>query len=67
VVNNNAVLLENNQYYVMLQKSPGEFAKIQVQIGRVFHRHTEVKEGLQSGNQVVTDGSLFVMTAFNQL
>jgi hypothetical protein len=51
----------------MLQKSPGEFAKIQVQIGRVFHRHTEVKEGLQSGNQVVTDGSLFVMTAFNQL
>lgn len=67
VVNNNSVLLENNQYYVMMEKSHGEFVKVQIQTGRVFHRFTEVKEGLQVGNRVVTEGSLFVLTAFNQL
>lgn len=67
VVSNNAVLLENNQYYVMVEKAKGEFVKVQIQPGRVFHRHTEVKEGLVRGNRVVTEGSLFVLTAFNQL
>ena len=65
VVDNTAVLLEDNQYYAMVETNPREFKKVQIQPGRVFHRFTEVKQGLQVGDRVVSEGSLFVLTAFN--
>ncbi len=67
VVNNTSIILENNQYYVMVETSPREFKKVQIIPGRVFHRYTEVKEGLEVGTKVVGEGSLFVLTAYNQL
>lgn len=67
VVPNTSIILENNQYYVMVQSGKAEFKKVQIQTGRVFHFVSEVKEGLQVGDRVVTEGSLFVLTAFNQL
>ncbi len=67
VVDNAAVVLENNQYYVMVKSSQREFRKVQIKPGRIFHRFTEVKEGLKVGDRVVSEGSLFVLTAFNQL
>lgn len=67
VVANNSIILENNQYYVMREIGNREFIKIQIKPGKVFHRFTEVKDGLQLGERVVSEGSLFVLTAYNQL
>lgn len=67
VVNNSAIILENNQYYVMVVSGNNEFRKVQIRPGRVFHHFTEVKEGLKLGERIVSEGSLFVLTAYNQL
>lgn len=67
VVPNNAIVLENNQYYVMVEIGKNEFKKTQVEPNRVFHRFTEIKEGVKLGNRIVSEGSLFVLTAYNQL
>jgi membrane fusion protein, heavy metal efflux system len=67
VVPNNSIVLENNQYYVMVETGKNEFKKTQVEPNRVFHRFTEVKEGVKLGDLIVSEGSLFVLTAYNQL
>ncbi len=67
VINNNAIILEDNQYYVMMALSPNEFKKVQIRPGRVFHNFTELKEGVKMGDLIVSEGSLFVLTAYNQL
>jgi cobalt-zinc-cadmium efflux system membrane fusion protein len=67
VIPNTAINLENNQYYVMVVTGKNEFKKVQIKTGRVFHYYTEVLDGLEIGQHVVSDGSLFVLTAFNQL
>jgi len=67
VVSNNSIILENNQYYLMLETGNKEFKKVQIRTGRVFHRFTEIKEGIRVGDRVVGEGSLFVLTAYNQL
>jgi len=67
VVSNTSIILENNQNYVMVETGKNEFKKVQIKTGRVFHYYTEVLDGVSAGQRVVTDGSLFVLTAFNQL
>ncbi|GHM99091.1 hemolysin D [Cytophagales bacterium WSM2-2] len=67
VVPNISIILENNQSYVMLETGKNEFKKVQIKTGRVFHYYTEVLEGVSVGQRIVTEGSLFVLTAFNQL
>ncbi|MBI1768909.1 MAG: efflux RND transporter periplasmic adaptor subunit [Bacteroidetes bacterium] len=67
VVSNTSIILENNQNYVMVKTGENEFKKVQIKTGRVFHYYTEVLGGVEVGQRVVTDGSLFVLTAFNQL
>jgi membrane fusion protein, heavy metal efflux system len=67
VIPNSSIILENNQYYVMVENNTHEFKKVQIKPGRAFHRFTEVKEGLKLGEKVVSEGSLFVLTAYNQL
>jgi cobalt-zinc-cadmium efflux system membrane fusion protein len=67
VVSNNSIILENNQNYVMVETGKNEFRKVQIKTGRVFHYYTEVLDGVKVGQRIVTDGSLFVLTAFNQL
>jgi cobalt-zinc-cadmium efflux system membrane fusion protein len=62
-----AVVLENNRYFVMRKNSTGEFEKVIVVLGRSFADYYEVVEGLKDGDQIVTKGSLFVLTAFNRL
>jgi membrane fusion protein, heavy metal efflux system len=51
----------------MVEANKGEFRKVQIQPGRVFHRFTEVKSGVTLGEKIVSEGSLFVLTAYNQL
>jgi len=67
VIPNISIILENNQNYVMVETGKNEFKKVQIKIGRVFHYYTEVLDGVGVGQRVVTEGSLFVLTAFNQL
>jgi membrane fusion protein, heavy metal efflux system len=67
VVPNTAIILENNQYYVMQEVGTNEFRKVQIKPGHAFHNTTEIKEGVEVGAKIVSEGALFVLTAFNQL
>jgi len=62
-----SVVLENNRYYVMRQTSKGQFEKVVVTIGRSFGSYYEVTGGLKLGDKVISEGSLFAVTAFNRL
>ena len=62
-----AVILENNRYYVMREIGKGQFEKVVVTIGKTFGSFYEVSSGLNLGDRVVSDGSLFVLTAYNRL
>lgn len=62
-----AVILENNRYYVMKEVGKGQFEKTNITIGRSFGSYYELNSGLKIGDRVVTEGSLFVVTAFNRL
>jgi len=62
-----AVILENNRYYVMREIAKGKFEKVGLTIGRTFGDFYEVESGLNMGDRVVSDGSLFVLTAYNKL
>ena len=66
-VPNRAMVLENNNFYVMKELKAGTFEKVKVATGRKFSDFTEVTDGLKAGDRVVIDGSLFALTAFNQL
>lgn len=67
VVSNTSIILENDQNYVMVETGKNEFKKVQIKTGRVFHYYTEVLGGVEIGQRIVTEGSLFVLTAYNQL
>lgn len=67
VVSNGSIIMENNDYYVMLEIGKNEFKKVQIIPGRVFHHFTEVEDGLKLGDRVIGEGALFVLTAYNQL
>ena len=66
-VPNKAMVLENNNFYVMKEVKPGTFEKVKLTTGRKFSDFTEVTDGLNAGDRVVIEGSLFALTAFNQL
>lgn len=62
-----AVILENNHYYVMRSLGDRKFEKIVITIGKTFGNYYEVISGLKIGDRVVSEGSLFVLTAYNRL
>lgn len=61
-----AMVLENNNFYVMKETKAGTFEKVKVATGRKFNEFTEVTAGLSAGDKIVVEGSLFALTAFNQ-
>lgn len=61
-----SVVLENNQYYVMREVGTNSFEKILITIGKKFSDFAEVTNGLQAGDRVIVEGSLFAVTAYNQ-
>jgi cobalt-zinc-cadmium efflux system membrane fusion protein len=61
-----ALVLENNNFYVMKETSANTFVKVKVETGRRFNDVTEVLSGVQAGDRIIVDGSLFALTAFNQ-
>ncbi|MBS1505393.1 MAG: efflux RND transporter periplasmic adaptor subunit [Bacteroidetes bacterium] len=62
-----AVILENNHYYVMRDLGDRKFEKVVITIGKTFGNYYEVSSGLKIGDRVVSEGSLFVLTAYNRL
>jgi len=62
-----AIVLENNRYFVMRELEPKQFEKVSVSLGKAFGEYYEILSGLNTGDKIVVEGSLFVLTAFNQL
>ncbi len=62
-----AIVLESNRYFVMREVEPQKFEKVSVSIGKTFGNFYEILSGLNEGDKIVVEGSLFVLTAFNQL
>jgi len=50
----------------MKETSPNTFEKVKVTVGRKFSDFTEVTGGLNAGDRVIVEGSLFALTASNQ-
>jgi cobalt-zinc-cadmium efflux system membrane fusion protein len=61
----NAVVIENNHYFVMKEIKPEQFVKVEIQPGKAFRNMTEVKTGLIEGDRIANGGSLLVLTAYN--
>lgn len=55
-----AVIFEGPQARVWVMQGTHDAAVRQVQLGRAFHGHYEVLQGLRSGDRVVTRGALFI-------
>ncbi len=55
-----AVYLKGDKHYVFVQEQPGEFARHEVAIGSEQAGRVLILNGLQAGQQVVTDGCVFL-------
>jgi len=62
-----SIVLENSRYFVMRESRPGEFEKVPVTLGKAFGDFYEVSAGLKENEKIVSEGSLFVLAAFNRL
>jgi cobalt-zinc-cadmium efflux system membrane fusion protein len=60
-----AVVLENNNYYVMKETSHGVFQKVRVRIGKEYNNSMEIIDGLSAGDHIISEGSLFALTGYN--
>ena len=65
-VPNKALVLENNNYYVMRETASNTFEKVLVSVGRKFNDFSEVTQGLKAGDKIIVDGALLALTAYNQ-
>jgi cobalt-zinc-cadmium efflux system membrane fusion protein len=63
-VNPKAVIFSQDKYYVVKQDGPGKYSVVPVQVLRTTSQYTYVSGKLNSGDQVVTEGSLLL---FNDL
>lgn len=60
-----SVVMDNNNYYVMVQHAIGSFEKRPVKIERSLGKISFIKGGLKPGEIVVSDGSLLVLNYNN--
>jgi len=60
-----ALVLENNNYYIMREVGANTFEKVKVTIDRKFHDMAEITSGLTAGDKIIIEGSLFALTAYN--
>ncbi len=60
-----AIVLENNNYYVMKEVGKNSFEKVRIRIGKNYDRNTEVVDGLREGDHIISEGSLFALTGYN--
>jgi cobalt-zinc-cadmium efflux system membrane fusion protein len=55
-----AVFLKGDKHYVFIQEKPGQFIRQEVAIGSEEAGRVLILNGLQAGQQVVTDGCVFL-------
>jgi cobalt-zinc-cadmium efflux system membrane fusion protein len=55
-----AVFLKGDKHYVFVQEKPGQFTRQEVAIGSEEAGRVLILNGLQAGQQVVTDGCIFL-------
>jgi membrane fusion protein, heavy metal efflux system len=67
VVPTTSIVIENSKYWVMKQFTPSSFKKVEVKTGKTLRGYTQILEGGQQGDIIVSDGALFVQTAYNQM
>ncbi|HWA33568.1 MAG TPA: efflux RND transporter periplasmic adaptor subunit [Cyclobacteriaceae bacterium] len=60
-----AIVLENNNYYVMKEAGRNVFEKVRIRVGKNYDGYTEVIDGLSEGDHIISEGSLFVLTGYN--
>jgi cobalt-zinc-cadmium efflux system membrane fusion protein len=57
-----AVFLRNNQYYVFLETSDGQYQRKPVQLGTEREGKVSILEGLKQGQRLVTEGCLLLQS-----
>ncbi|HEU4616604.1 MAG TPA: hypothetical protein VFV10_01110 [Gammaproteobacteria bacterium] len=57
---NVSIIEDGDAHVVYVQSTPGEYTRREIQIGRQGEMYTEVLDGLDEGDQVVSIGSFFV-------
>lgn len=60
-----ALVLENNNYYVMREVKDNAFEKVQITIGKKFGDFVEITSGLKVGERIIVNGALFAVNAYN--
>ena len=61
-----AMVLENNNFFVMKETTTNTYEKVLVTTGKKFGDFAEITMGLQVGDRIIVEGSLFAITAYNQ-
>lgn len=60
-----ALVIENNAFWVVKETTPNTFTKVKIDPGKTIRDYTEVQAGLKPGDKIVTEGALFLTTAYN--
>lgn len=60
-----ALFLRDNQYYVFLETSPGQFERHPVEVGRERDGKVAILQGLKPGQRLVTEGCLLLQAVMD--
>lgn len=60
-ISNKALLTEGDKRIVIVEKSPGQYAKKAVEVGSEREAIVQISSGLSPGERVVTEGNVFLM------
>lgn len=60
-----ALVIENNAFWVMKETKENSFSKVKIKTGKTIQNYTIVHEGLKPGDRIVSEGALFLTTAYN--
>ena len=52
--------MKDNQYYLFIETSPGEYQRQMVKLGTEQDGKVQIFEGLNAGQKVVTEGCLLL-------
>ncbi len=65
-VDDNAVFLDGDRYYVFVESSSGTFRRQEVKLGRKREGRVQILAGLKADDRVVTDGGLLLNQILGQ-
>jgi cobalt-zinc-cadmium efflux system membrane fusion protein len=54
------LFFRDNDYYVFVEQSPGDFQRQRVKIGDELDGMVPIREGVTAGQRVVTEGALLL-------